>query len=78
MNLHSKKEKTIRNTAACYKVICDPDFFTGSMDYTRLYGIFPNGRKCCTFRIIALSDLQARAKLILDVPHFSSKPHGKS
>lgn len=26
------------------------------MDYTRLYGIFPNGRKCCTFRIIALSD----------------------
>ena len=26
--------------------------------------------KCCTFRITALSDLQARAKLILGVPHF--------
>jgi len=48
MNLKSKKEKTIR--AERYKVICDPDaVFTGSMYDTRLYGIFPNGRKMLYF-----------------------------
>ena len=74
MNLQSKKEKTIR--AERYKVFCDPDFFSGSMYYTRLYGIF-NSLTAENAVLLKLQPFRTY-KLGPDVPHFSSRPHGKS
>ena len=73
MNLQSKKEKTIR--AERYKVICDPDFFSGSMYYTRLYGIF-NSLTAENALLLELEPFRTY-KLGPGVPHFSSRPHGK-